>query len=91
MQSRYGSDDSGRCYVAVSSYILKDNVYKESARYLYDGQTDDLLAFADIKNAGAKDEVRRGMIFDPEYTVKIVDLMGYEVADNYIASKVGRP
>jgi hypothetical protein len=58
------------------------------AWFLYDGQTDNLLAMAETKDTGAKDEVRTGMIYDPEYKG---EFLGYDVADDHIASRVGRP
>jgi hypothetical protein len=99
MRSRYGSDDTGRCYVAISSYLPKNNPYtakEEADWYLYDGQNDHLLAVAAKLNS----KPMWGDISDPEYhgtppktvfTDPNAANVIYQWAYDYIASKVGKP
>ena len=87
MSSRYSSED-GRCYVAI--YAADTIIPNHRYSYLYDGQSDELLAVTGVTEDGAKwGEMfpdRKGDIHAA--AAKDYD---YDPVSEYIASKAGSP
>jgi len=77
-QVSHYNPSTNRCYVEVTSSYSG----KEIRRYLYDGQTKEMLASTTWKGWGN----RGGMVFDKQhpYSPQRADDGGYDDADNYI-------
>lgn len=71
---------NNRCYVGL---FLKRSIPQMSleteARQVYDGQTDDLLAFTQIKNGK-----KMGMVSDPDHRKTTDENLGWDDATRYM-------
>jgi len=78
--SRYDIENN-RCYIELFEHrrfgVNKEN--EAQYRQIYDGQTDDLLAFTRIENGK-----KVGMVFDPEHDRTTDDNLGWDDANAYI-------
>lgn len=83
LQTRYRADE-GRCYVVLGKHIDADNRYgatPQTREWVWDGQTNDLLAFANTTNG-----TNNGMVFDERYAG---NTLGRDAATVYISTKLG--
>jgi hypothetical protein len=77
--SRY-SVRTGRCYVEMMvQTITREEKLNRVGRFLYDGQTRELLAFAEIK-----DGKKSGRVFDLNHGTTTFDNAGFDDASEYI-------
>jgi hypothetical protein len=77
--SRY-SARTNRCYVEMRVQTLDANERTDRVgRYLYDGQTREMLAFAQIQNGK-----KSGRVFDLQHRTKSFENGGWDDASDYI-------
>jgi hypothetical protein len=76
--SRY-SAPTNRCYVEMRVQTMPGENTARIGRYLYDGQTKELLAFAEIK-----DGKKSGRVFDLNHRTRSFENAGFDDASEYI-------
>ncbi len=77
--SRYGLR-TNRCYVEMRVQTVDLNEHSDRfARYLYDGQTREMLAFAQIQNGK-----KTGKVFDLHHRTTSFENAGWDDASEYI-------
>jgi hypothetical protein len=76
--SRY-STPTNRCYVEMRVHTLPEENADRVGRFFYDGQTKELLAFAQIK-----DGKKSGRVFDLNHRTRSFDNSGFDDASEYI-------
>jgi hypothetical protein len=76
--TRY-SAPTNRCYVEVRVETMPDNGSDRVGRYLYDGVTKELLAYADIKNGK-----KSGRVYDLNHRTISFENSGFDDASDYI-------
>jgi hypothetical protein len=77
--SRY-SPRTNRCYVEMRVQTVDPNEHLDRfARYLYDGQTKEMLAFAQIQNGK-----KSGRVFDLNHRTTSFEDAGWDDASEYI-------
>lgn len=74
---------SSRCYIEIfkSWRYGKQRESEMYVRQIYDGLTDDLLAYAQIQNGK-----KMGLIFDGAHVADVGKNLGWDDADNYITN-----
>jgi hypothetical protein len=84
--SRY-SAQANRCYVEMRVQTMPEENADRIGRYLYDGQTKELLAFAQIKEGK-----KSGRVFDLNHRTQSFENAGFDDASEYIyAMMAGDP
>jgi hypothetical protein len=76
--SRY-SARTNRCYVEMRVQTMPEENTDRIGRYLYDGQTKELLAFAHIR-----DGRKSGRVFDLNHRTRSFENDGFDDASEYI-------
>jgi hypothetical protein len=76
--SRY-SMRTNRCYVEMRVQMMPEENVDRIGRFFYDGQTKELLAFAQIK-----DGKKSGRVFDLNHRTRSFDNAGFDDASDYI-------
>lgn len=77
--SRY-SPTTNRCYVEMRvETVDRNNQPERFGQYLYDGQTKEMLAFAQIQNGK-----KSGRVFDPYHSTTSYENAGWDDASEYI-------
>jgi hypothetical protein len=76
--SRY-SAQTNRCYVEMRVETMPDDGSDRVGRYLYDGLTKELLAYADIKNGK-----KSGRVYDLNHRTISFENSGFDDAIEYI-------
>jgi hypothetical protein len=78
--SRYDAKNN-RCYIEIygRTKFGRQKENQAERRQIFDAQTDDLLAFANIENGK-----KVGMVFDREHQAKIPGNLGWDDANAYI-------
>jgi hypothetical protein len=76
---------TNRCYIEIIAQWKYGQhfEFEQYMRQIFDGQTDDLLSFAQIKNGK-----KVGMVFDPDHKVTVDSNLGFDDADAYIDEKM---
>jgi hypothetical protein len=79
-QFSHYSPRTGRCCVEMRVEVLgSDEDADRVGRFLYDGQTKELLAFAETKNGK-----KSGRVFDPNHRTTTFENGGWDDASDYI-------
>jgi hypothetical protein len=79
-QFSHYSPRTGRCYVEMRVQIVASDEHADRVgRFLYDGQTKELLAFAQIK--GGK---KSGRVFDLNHRTTTFENSGWDDASEYV-------
>jgi hypothetical protein len=77
--SRY-SPQTNRCFVEMRVLTIAANEHADRVgRFLYDGQTRELLAFAEIRNGK-----KSGRVFDLNHRIRSFENSGWDDASEYI-------
>jgi hypothetical protein len=79
-QFSHYSPRTGRCYVEMRVQTIASDAHSDRVgRFLYDGQTKELLAFAQIK-----DGKKSGRVFDLNHRTTTFENSGWNDASEYI-------
>jgi hypothetical protein len=80
-QVSHYNQQTNRCYVEVTVHTMDASRPDYLIhRYLYDGQTKEMLANANIEKGGKK----HGMVFDQQHQTRTLENAGWDDANSYI-------